>query len=231
MISLTSAQSYRINEVLDIKVTCINDGFCSNVSFCSINIADPDEDLIVINKNMTNQVSYHNYTITPNKTGEYTISGFCKDGEYSEEIEIKRLVTQTGTELTKAKSSLYITILIISILTFLGILFLAIKLPSKNKSDELTGYIIAVSNLKYVKTFLMGLSYLIVTWISYFIWMITDALIDFGFVSSIFKIIFYALAISTFPLFILYIYFTIANFVRDKDIKDLLLRGISTYDK
>ena len=137
-------------------------------------------------------------------------------------------VSATGTELTQAKAISYIVILIISILIFFGLLFIGIKLPSKNKSDELTGYIIAVSNLKYVKTFILGLSYLSLLWISYFTWMITHAFLDFTFLSSMFKIIFYALAISTFPLFILYVYFTIANFIKDKDISDLLLRGLST---
>lgn len=136
-------------------------------------------------------------------------------------------VSATGTELTQAKAISYTVILIISILIFFGLLFVGIKLPSKNKSDELTGYIIAVSSLKYVKTIILGLSYLSLMWISYFTWMITHAFLDFTFLSSMFKIIFYTLAISTFPLFVLYIYFTIVNFIKDKDIKDLLLRGLT----
>jgi len=137
-------------------------------------------------------------------------------------------VSPTGTELTQPKAVSYIVILAISILIFFGLLFVAIKLPSKNKSDELTGYIIAISNLKYLKQALMGLSYITLIWISYFTWMITYAFLDFAFLSSLFKFMFYFLAISTFPLFVLYIYFVIANFVRDKQIADLLLRGLST---
>lgn len=225
LISFTSA--FKVGEELDIKITCINGGYCSSESYCNINIIDPDENLIVTGQNMTNQDSFHNYTISPNKTGTYKVEGFCIDGEDSEEIDFPLSITQTGTDLTQAKAWLYITILVLSILLTLGMLFVAIKLPSKNKSDELTGYIIAVSNLKYVRTFLFGLCYIMTIWISYFMWMITLALLDFTFLAGLFKFLFYTLAISTFPLFPLYIYFTIANFVKDKDIADLLSRGFS----
>jgi hypothetical protein len=96
MLSFATAQTYTLNEELDIKIICINDGYCSNISYCNINIIDPDSILNVTGENMTYQVSFYNYTITPIKIGEYKVGGFCIDGEYLEEIDFTFDVTQSG---------------------------------------------------------------------------------------------------------------------------------------
>ncbi len=204
---------------------------CASCTHVNTSIFFPNSTIAVTNQGMSDQGGgtwTYEFCNTSDK-GRYDVTGSGDLLGTETGFDVLYFeVSATGTELTQAKAISYTIILIISILIFFGLLFIGIKLPSKNKSDELTGYIIAVSNLKYVKTFILGLSYLSIMWIGYFTWMITHAFLDFNFLSSMFKIIFYTLAISTFPLFILYIYFTIVNFIRDKDIKDLLLRGLST---
>jgi len=95
-LSFASAETYQLNEELDIEVICINDGYCSAASYCNINIIDPDGILNVTGQNMTNQISFHNYTIVPIKLGEYKVGGFCKDGAYSKEIDFTFDITTTG---------------------------------------------------------------------------------------------------------------------------------------
>ncbi len=203
---------------------------CASCSYVNTSISFPNSTLAVTNVGMSDEGGgtwTHEFCNTSEK-GRYDVIGSGDLLGTDTGFDVLHFdVSATGTELTQAKAISYTVILIISILIFLGTLFVAIKLPSKNKSDELTGYIIAVSNLKYVKRTLFGLSYLTLVWISYFVWMITHAFLDFTFLSSLFKVIFYTLAISIFPLFVLYIYFIIANFIKDKEIADFLLRGLS----
>lgn len=128
-ISLAQAQTqtYTLNEELDIKITCLNDGYCSNTSFCNINIKDPDSNLIVANQNMTNQISYHNYTITPNSTGLYTVTGFCKDGSISNEIYYLFLITGDGTVIGVPESLINIFLLLFFIGLLIGFYYIAQK--------------------------------------------------------------------------------------------------------
>lgn len=230
MVNFTSAEINNFAGVVQGDCVTIKQ-ICASCSYVNTSISYPNSTLAITNQGMSNQGggTWTYEFCNTSKKGRYDVtgSGDLLGTDTGFDVLFFK-VSATGTELTQAKAISYTVILIISILIFFGLLFVGIKLPSKNKSDELTGYIIAVSNLKHLKTFLLGLSYLSIMWISYFTWMITHAFLDFTFLSSMFKIIFYTLAISTLPLFVLYIYFTISNFIKDKDIQDLLSRGLST---
>ena len=158
--------------------------------------------------------------------GQHPYGVGCYNGGIGGSLSGTFDITILGTELTEQKSLLYSGLLAISILLFLGLTFVGIKLPSKNKSNELTGYIIAVSNLKYLKYFMLSLAYLNLVWTSYLLWMINYAYLDFNFMTTIFKFFFYFLVATILPLFILVIYIVIANFIRDQKIADFLQRGL-----
>ena len=137
-------------------------------------------------------------------------------------------VTPTGNSLDSAKSLAYILIFIISFLIFIGLLIIGIALPVSNKRDEMTGYILAVNNLKYLKMFCLGLAYVTLVFMSYFVYNFSYAYLDMTFMTNIFYFIFIGLAYLTLPLFILSSFFTIANLVRDSKVADLLSRGLRT---
>jgi len=158
--------------------------------------------------------------------GQYSFYIWCNNSYLGGEAKGTFQVTFDGKELTESKSFLYITLLVLSLLIFAGLLFIGFKLPSKNKSNEMTGYIIAVSNLKYLKYFTLGLASLNLIWISYFVWMLSYAYLDFNFLSTIFKFFFYSTVALTLPLFIVLIVITIANFIKDQKIADFLTRGL-----
>ena len=202
---------------------------CASCSYINISITYPNSTLAISNKPMINQGGGV-WTYLFNKTneqGRYDVMGSGDLSGTDTSFDILYFeVTSTGIEYNSAKSSTYSIILLISLLIFGGLFFAGYKLPSKNKSNEMTGYIIAVSNLKYLKHLMFAFSYVTLIWISYLVWMISFAFLDFDFLSNIFKIFFYTLSIATLPLFILYVYITIANFIRDSQVKDALLRGI-----
>jgi hypothetical protein len=151
------------------------------------------------------------------KTGQSNACGI--EGEFE--------VTVTGQELTITKSTMYIFIFIIFFILLIGFLIGGIYLPSNNQSDELTGYILAVSNLKYAKVFLLAFAFLTAVILSYFSYQLSLAYLDMDFLSNIFLFLFYfslALIIVGFPLMI---YFLIANWIKDNKISELLSRGLS----
>ena len=73
---------YKQGESIDLKIPCANDGLpCSSVSTCNITINYPDGSNMVNNKLMTNNGTYHNYTLPSSSVvGEYQTTVFCIDG-------------------------------------------------------------------------------------------------------------------------------------------------------
>lgn len=116
-----SAETFILNEEADLKVTCLNDGYCSASAICNININNPVGIVITNNQNMTNQNSFHNYTFTPNETGQYSVTGFCEDGAYSKQIDFYFDVTVTGEAI--GISQALINILLMLFFVGLGVGF------------------------------------------------------------------------------------------------------------
>lgn len=222
MISFASAYlgSFKQNECVNI-VTNLNS---TSVNITNVNTPSPNSQVILTNQVMTANGNLFNFTFCNTSTiGRYTY-GYCDNlGEcYSNDFE----VNPTGETLTSAKSSIYIFIFIASLLVLVGLLWLGLGIPSGNKRDEMTGYIIAVSNIKYLKIVFLGLAYLTIVFITYFTWMISYSFLNMTFMSDIFRFIFYFLAIATLPLFIFLTVIMIMNLVRDSKVKDMLMRGL-----
>jgi len=223
-VSAENIGNFRVNESFQITNYCATSD-CSYMNITSI--TSPSGQVVYYNEEMTKNEQEFNYTYTPLELGIYNFKT-CADPESTVRCESDEFtVSPTGKELTYSKSILYTIIIVMSLLVFLGLLWVGILLPSKNKSDEMTGYILAVNNLKYLKHFLLGFAYITLVWISYFLWMITYAYLDFNFLTTIFRFIFTFLAIVTLPLFILYVYLTITNFIKDQQIGDFLMRGLN----
>lgn len=137
-------------------------------------------------------------------------------------------ITATGQVMSSAKATIYLWIFIIALLIFIGLLIVGIFLPMKNKTDQMTGYIIAVENLKYLKIFSLIFSYLIGLFIAFFSYSICYSYLDFPFLTTLTYFLFFGLAVGTLVFFPLMIYFLIANWVRDSKINELLSRGLKT---
>ncbi len=137
-------------------------------------------------------------------------------------------VTVTGQTLTTGKAISYIIIFVISFIIMVSLILFGTAIDGSNKRDQMTGYIIALNNMKYLKIFFYSLAYIFSLFLSYFAWMVCYAYLDMTFVSDIFRFIFYTLTILTLPFFILGMYFVIANWIRDTKVHEALLRGLRT---
>lgn len=82
----TQVYDYEIEQgkSYDIKRPCFNNGtFCSGSAACNITITDSSGQAIIKNQRMTNQISFHNYTLSAASTqqlGAFNAIMTCSDG-------------------------------------------------------------------------------------------------------------------------------------------------------
>lgn len=211
---------------LDMPYTFIQT--CSSCTYVNLTISDRN-DILYSNIEMSNNGSgVWTYTFTPITRGRYDATGEGdKDGTPTS-FATYFMINGIGEELSSAQSTSYVLIFIFALLVFGSLLALGIMLPNENGRDEMTGYIIAVNNIKYLKLTFLGIAYAIAIFISYFAWMVTYSYLDMDFLINIFRGIFIMLMSLAVPLFIMFCYLTIANLVRDSKLTDMLSRGLRT---
>jgi len=227
MISLASAEisnlgTFKTGECISLKQSCAT---------CTYNVVNrvvmPDSTLGISGTlTMTKSGLVYNYTFcNTSQTGNYIVDGYGDLGGSDTVWNYNFQVTTTGSDSSTGKSMTYIFLFTFCLIIFAILLFIGISAPYKNKTDEMTGYVLAVSNVKYLKLTCLGLAWIFWVFISYFSWMISFAFLDMTFLSNILHFIFYAMAALTLPLFILFVYLVIANLVRDSKISETLQRG------
>lgn len=205
---------------------------CDSSSYANISsIYYPNSSLALGRTVMIGSNNYYTYNFTNTQTkGIYTVNGYCdENGQYtgwSYNFEINA----TGSDFSQGKSIAYLIIFIICLFLFIGLLWAGFIIPYKNESDQMTGYIIQVSNMKYLKIICFGLAYICLIATIYFLEMISYAYLDMEFITNLLHILFIGLVALTLPIFILLSYILIANWIRDSKIKEQLERGLSVRD-
>lgn len=221
--SITSANLGTFKQGNCISIRVLSN--CSNINLVEVTSFNQT---FVINSAMTHIGGQtFNYTFcNTSQLGMYSYSwnDFCIDcseGQCGNSF----FVTVTGQESSTSKAISYVLIWIIGLFVFLGLLIVGIYLPAENNRDQMTGYILDVNNLKYVKIFALLFAYLVAMFMAYFSWMICFAYLDMAFLSSIFQFLFYAELVFVLPIFVVGVYILIANWIRDSKISEMLLRG------
>lgn len=202
---------------------------CANCTFVNLSISTPpNQTTIIVNQSMTRQTtnlwiySFCNTTIN----GEYMYDTFGNLNGNLESSSVNFFVNPVGKMLTSAQATLYFMIFIVSFIMFLICFVFGVSAPGDNKKDEMTGYIIAVSNIKYLKVFLISCSYLLLLLMVYFGYLISYGYLDLDFLGSMFRFGYISMVVLILPLFIVGTYIVIANWVRDSKVSDMLSRGL-----
>jgi hypothetical protein len=128
LISFASASlSSKVNENYDLKVYCLNDGYCDSTASCNITIENPDNNIILDNIQLENNINYHNYTISNlslDIVGKYHVTGFCQEGILTKKIDFTFDVSLDGNSLpTGNERILFIILFIFIVVTMLYFLF------------------------------------------------------------------------------------------------------------
>lgn len=99
--SVTVESVFKQNTAIDIKEPCIINGtWCSGSAVCNITIWKPDDSILLSNALMTNQLSFHNKTLTPAQSislGTYTATASCSDQGLSGYRTFYYQVTPSGS--------------------------------------------------------------------------------------------------------------------------------------
>jgi len=114
---------FKENSVIDLKIVCINAGFCSAAAQCNVSIFDPNENVILsgVESTQSSNLAFFNITLNENQTtpsGEWRVGGFCKDGSVTELVDFTFLVTPSG--LANLFNFYTIILLISAVVIFLG---------------------------------------------------------------------------------------------------------------
>jgi hypothetical protein len=192
-------------------------------------IQQPDETITVLNTEMQSLGGgYYNFTYcNTTQNGEYIVNGIGDIDGTAVIWNYKFTVNPLGKIFTNQQAILYFIVFLISFILFVLCAVFGISAPSGNNRDAMTGYIFAVSNMKYVKIFLLALSYLLLMLIVYFGYIISYGYLDLDFLGNLFYFAFYVMVIATFPLFIIGVYVVIANAIRDSKVSEMLQRGLT----
>jgi hypothetical protein len=170
---------------------------------------------------------YYEYQFNTTETlGTYIVNGYCNENGVMTSWAYSFEVNPLGKIFTSAQATLYILVFIVAFVLFLVCIIGGIFLPSNDKRDEMTGYVIAVSNMKYLKILLLCFGYIMLTLMVYFAWMICYGYLDLDFLGNLFKFGFYTLLVLILPLFIIGCYVLISNMVRDSRLSEMLSRGL-----
>lgn len=137
---------YKQGEVIDLKFPCVSDGgYCSTAAYCNMTlIYIPNSTTWIDNQLMTNQGSYHNYTLTEdnaNKLGVYGGSMSCTDLGVNGTSTFELSITNTGVEKISSGESTILIIMIISLLA-LSLFFFVLGMKVVNPIMSL-GLVIA----------------------------------------------------------------------------------------
>lgn len=155
----------------------------------------------------------------------YDTAGNLDGGFETESVSF--IVNPLGKILTTSQAILYFLVFFFALFFFLITISLGILLPGGNRKDEMTGYIIATSNIKYVKLFSWAISYLMLMLMFYFGWAVSYGYLDLDFIGNLCDWIFKVMAYGCFIFFPLIIYFAFANAIRDTKINEMISRGLT----
>ncbi len=215
------------NKALDLIQSCSNStSICDSCNITTVK--NPDSSILIQNVGMQKQ-NYFNYTLNSTQTttiGEYSVSGFCMSGSQVEVFAYTYRINKTGEQLSTAEGIIYVVFLMAAILLFVSCLFLAIKIPWVHERNE-DGYIVSINDLKYVKIFMSGITYVMLLFIFGILYNVMDSFLFLVAPSKFFNWLFQIMLAFLWPVIVFSFLVAILTFWDNVRKKALLTRGLS----
>ena len=116
LVALVSGLTFQQNKEVDIRIVCINAGFCSSTTDCNVSVFAPDQTTLLSGVQATPTANLASYNITLDSTqtsqfGEYTVGGFCLDGSVTNVIDFTFDITANGKPFEKFPNQFVIILL------------------------------------------------------------------------------------------------------------------------
>lgn len=114
--NVSAALTFEQSEIVDIKIVCINAGFCTVAAQCNVSVFSPTEVVLLDGVEATQSASlaFHNITLNSSQTsqlGTYRVGGFCKDGSVTQLVDFDFDVTANGEPFQNFPTAFVIIIL------------------------------------------------------------------------------------------------------------------------
>ena len=230
LVALISGLTFQQSIEVDIKIVCINAGYCTSSAVCNVSIFAPDQTTLLDGIQATQAASLAFYNVTLNSTqtvqiGEYSVGGFCKDGSVTQLIDFSFDVTPTGKVLTTGDSILTTVLTVGVFFMFLFTFWGGLVLPFKNKRND-ASEIIEIEKLKYFKIVLLTLSYTLLVWLSNLLFTLSISFSLLSQMTGFFQMTFEILLAFSYVVFVVTIIFMFVLGWRDLKLRELLLRGL-----
>lgn len=125
LITIISGLTFKQNNAVDLKIVCINAGFCSSSAVCNVSIFAPNQNILLsgVQATQSANLAFHNVTLNSSLTGqigEYSVGGFCKDGSVTQLIDFNFEITPTGFSNSSILILLVTVLLVSGIIIFFG---------------------------------------------------------------------------------------------------------------
>ncbi|KKM68572.1 hypothetical protein LCGC14_1459470 [marine sediment metagenome] len=114
--NISAALTFEQSKPTDIKIVCINAGFCTSAAQCNVSVFSPTEIVLLdgIEATQSTSLAFHNITLNSTQTsqlGTYRVGGFCKDGSVTQLIDFDFDITANGEPFQEFPTAFVIIIL------------------------------------------------------------------------------------------------------------------------
>ncbi len=231
-IQLTGGETFTQSDETNFFKTCTNvsGNICKNTATCELTIKLPrNNSFIINNKSMTNNNDgLFNYTLSETNLGtlgNYNWDMFCCEGTNCGEAHGNFLVTKTGVELSQDKAIIYLGMLTLLILIFIGVCFAIPFLPSGNNRNE-ENFFISINNLKYLRPVLYAIAWTFLLAIMFVASNISFLYLETEMMGKLLFAIYSMMMWMTIPMTFIWFLLILVNIFRDKEMKTLIERGV-----
>ena len=219
MVTMASANlgTFKVNSCVEIR-TILN---TTSVNLSSVTY--PNGTSSYLNEAMTKSgLSTFNYTYcNTSDSGEYVydycdLEGNCYVNSFN--------INQNGSVLTHGKATMYISFILLAIVVLFASIFGAINIPWKNQRND-EGEIISINYLKYLKLFLIVMSYVFLMFLFGLSQSIFNNYMPETGVGSFFRVMYTLMLSGLYPGIVMGFIFSFLVFIEDKKLNRMLERG------
>ena len=231
LVPVVTASSYNFEQGknINLKTICydIDNNFCIATTKCNITIWYENNSLLVDNQPMSYNPNYYNYTLTSSQTkkiGNYFASVICV-GNTTGSSTFSFEITPTGSTLSIAQGIVYIIFLVAIIFLFSLSLYGSIKIPWSNGRTP-DGRIISINDMRYLKLFLIVVSYLLLMFMTGITQSIMTNFLFLQGAGKVFNWLYWILFSMLWPVIVVSIIVGVATWLGNLKIKKSLERGV-----
>jgi hypothetical protein len=212
----TFTQNIRVN----LLQTCDN---CTSVNITSIIYPDGSINNTILQ--MTKTGTFYNYShANTSQIGHYIYNtvGNLNGANVTQPVDF--YITQGGQPLTTGQSIIYLIGFIVCIFMFVFFFILSIMIPYDNDKDN-DGNLINISKIKYVKLFMMAITYLFLLLLVAMTKGLMDNYLYLTGFSNILNFIYWIMLNAIYPFIVLMFVFLVITLVKDGKLRKQLERG------